>query len=112
RNAADALAQVPPTERHLAVATLLEDGEVQVAVSDTGPGLTVEIVQHLFEPFTTTKPTGMGLGLALSRSIVQAHGGRMWVKPNSDRGTTFNFALPVPAGTQEHGTRPVRRCGG
>ena len=68
--------------------------EVVVSVSDRGGGLSVEMVSRLFEPFQTTKPHGMGVGLALCRSIVQAHGGRIAARPNGDRGTTFFFSLP------------------
>jgi signal transduction histidine kinase len=68
---------------------------VLIAVRDSGIGIDSDRIDELFEAFFTTKALGMGLGLAISRSIVQAHGGRLWAEPNSDRGATFQFTLPV-----------------
>jgi two-component system sensor kinase FixL len=68
---------------------------VEVAVADTGPGLVPEVAGRLFEPFVSTKPEGMGVGLAICRSIVEAHGGRLWAEPNPGGGTVFRFALPA-----------------
>jgi signal transduction histidine kinase len=68
---------------------------IAVEVCDNGTGLSDP--DRVFESFFTTKPTGMGMGLAICRSIVKAHGGRIWATPNSDRGTTFSFSLPVQA---------------
>lgn len=94
RNALEALENQPPQERRISIASRCAGTDVEVAICDTGPGLSVEMVERLFEPFQTTKPEGMGLGLALSRAIVQAHGGRLWFKPNAGQGTTFLFTLP------------------
>lgn len=70
-------------------------GSVDIVVADTGPGIAPEIRDNLFTPFATTKETGMGIGLSVSRSIVEAHGGRIWVEANEPRGTKFVFSLPV-----------------
>lgn len=69
-----------------------------IAIGDTGMGLAPAIAGRLFEPFVTTKADGMGLGLSLSRSIINAHGGRLWATPNRDQGTTFHVTLPGPGG--------------
>jgi signal transduction histidine kinase len=70
------------------------DGELLISVSDTGVGLPLERADQIFNAFFTTKPHGTGMGLPISRSIVEAHGGRLWAVPNSGRGTTFQFTLP------------------
>jgi signal transduction histidine kinase len=70
-------------------------GQVWVQVSDTGPGLSDDAVAQLFEPFKTSKATGMGLGLAICRSFVEAHGGRLWLERNGAHGAAFRFALPL-----------------
>jgi signal transduction histidine kinase len=71
---------------------------VCVAVRDSGPGLTPAALERLFEPFYTTKPGGLGLGLSICRSIIEAHGGRLSVSANVPRGATFQFTLPVHPG--------------
>ena len=68
-------------------------GPVEVAVSDTGPGLAEEVTKQLFQPFVTTKEKGMGLGLSICRTIIEAHGGRIWVEPRPQGGTIFRFTL-------------------
>ena len=65
-----------------------------VSVSDTGVGLPAEKADQIFNAFFTTKPQGSGMGLAISRSIVESHGGRLWATPNDGRGATFSFTLP------------------
>jgi len=98
RNSVEAL---PESDlRELSVSTVRGgDGLAQVSVSDTGPGLAQKVIDQLFQPFVTTKEKGMGLGLSICRSIVEAHGGRLWATPNSPTGVTFQFSLPMA----EHG---------
>ncbi|MDP6515554.1 MAG: PAS domain S-box protein [Alphaproteobacteria bacterium] len=83
----------------------LADGLVEVAVRDSGAGLPEAIAAHLFEPFVSGKPQGMGIGLSISRSIVEGHGGKLWAEANPDRGTTFRFCLPIKqsADGDDHG---------
>jgi signal transduction histidine kinase/PAS domain-containing protein len=94
RNALEAMAQ--SEWRELAVATArLDDGSIEVAVADRGPGLPDDIAEHLFEPFHTTKSNGMGLGLSICHSIVEAHGGKLQYEPNCGGGAIFRVTLPV-----------------
>ncbi|MBY6243635.1 sensor histidine kinase [Methylosinus sp. Sm6] len=81
-------------KRELSLATSVADGLVRLDVADTGKGLDEETSRALFQPFRTTKATGMGLGLSISRSIVEAHGGRIWAEPNPRGGAIFSFTLP------------------
>ncbi len=69
----------------------------QVGVEDTGPGFDAEAKEPIFEQFFTTKPEGLGLGLTISRSIIEAHGGRIWAEPDLDRGARILFTLPLSA---------------
>jgi C4-dicarboxylate-specific signal transduction histidine kinase len=72
-------------------------GDILVAVRDTGPGIDPERITRVFEPFYTTKTTGVGMGLSICRSIIGAHGGRLWAEPNqTSRGAVFQFTLPAP----------------
>jgi signal transduction histidine kinase len=71
------------------------DGRLQISVSDTGVGLPSEKLDRIFNAFYTTKPQGTGMGLAISRSIIEAHGGRLWATANAERGATFHFSLPA-----------------
>src|SRR5882757_6463449 len=94
-NAVEALSGVSEGSRDLLISS--EDGGadgVRVAVQDSGPGLIPESVHRLFEAFYTTKPTGMGMGLVICRSIIEAHGGRLWATANEPRGAVFQFSLP------------------
>jgi signal transduction histidine kinase len=68
---------------------------VQVAVEDTGPGLDPATALRIFEPFFTTKSDGLGVGLSISRSIVEAHGGQLWVSPRVPHGTALHFTIPI-----------------
>src|SRR6185295_11922522 len=72
--------------------------ELIVSIADTGPGIDDELSGRLFAPFFTTKPQGIGMGLRISRSIIEAHGGRLWAGKNEPRGAVFHFVLPVKAG--------------
>ena len=74
---------------------LMKSKRVVISVQDSGPGFDPENLDHLFDAFYTTKPQGLGMGLAISRSIVEAHGGRLWATANAQRGTVFQFVLPV-----------------
>jgi PAS domain S-box-containing protein len=74
-----------------------EDGQLLISVSDTGVGLPKEEIEQIFDAFVTTKPQGSGMGLSISRSIVESHGGRLWATPNNGRGATFQFTLPTAA---------------
>jgi len=78
----------------LTVRSQLQDSQLRLSVSDTGVGLPTEKVDQIFSAFFTTKPQGSGMGLAISRSIVESHGGRLWATANDGRGTTFHFTLP------------------
>jgi two-component system sensor kinase FixL len=94
RNAREAMLQA--ARRELTLTTeAIEDQMVRITVSDTGPGIPGEIADRLFETFVTTKPTGMGVGLPISLTIVEAHGGKLWVEDNEAGGATFRFTLPV-----------------
>src|SRR5262249_36121650 len=94
--AGDAMKPNEPARRHLTVTTALDgQGAIQVAIADRGAGIPADRLAQVFEPFYTTKEHGLGLGLAICRSIVEAHGGRLWVTNNSDHGATFCFALDV-----------------
>jgi two-component system, LuxR family, sensor kinase FixL len=94
RNSLDAtLAQ---ENRSIAIGTLPGDDETVIAyVSDNGPGLAPDIAERLFQPFNSSKEDGMGIGLSISRTIIEQHGGRIWATPNETDGVTFSFALPV-----------------
>jgi signal transduction histidine kinase len=95
-NAIEAMSTVENRQRDLAIRTQRGKGdEVHVAVRDSGIGFDPLDVERIFDAFHTTKPGGMGMGLAISRSILEAHGGRLWATPNPDFGATFQFVLPV-----------------
>ena len=74
---------------------LIEDGQIEISVNDTGPGLPTDQADQIFDAFFTTKPQGSGMGLAISKSIVESHGGRIWVNGDGGRGATFHFTLPA-----------------
>jgi len=79
----------------LTVKSELQDGQLQFSVSDTGVGLPTEKMDQIFSAFFTTKPQGSGMGLSISRSTVESHGGRLWATANDGRGATFHFTLPT-----------------
>ncbi len=102
RNAVEALAGA--SRRELVIETLqLSGGGVEVAVCDSGPGLSAEIEKRMFEPFVTGKPGNMGVGLSISNRIIEAHGGRLWAESNAGGGTRFRFTLPsMKRGARKH----------
>jgi two-component system sensor kinase FixL len=95
RNALEAMAQ--SSDRQLTITTGAGEGIAQVSIADTGSGLAPEVAAQLFAPFVTTKPAGMGVGLSICRSIVEAHGGHIGADPNPQGGTIFTFTLPINA---------------
>jgi PAS domain S-box-containing protein len=99
-NGLEAMDQTPEPSRLLRIKTWQRDKQtVQVDVCDGGQGIRAEDGERIFEPFFSTKPEGMGMGLAISRSIIQAHAGRLWATANEPRGSAFHFTLPV---SEEH----------
>lgn len=103
RNSIDALVQAERKELQIG-ARSTTDNQIEVVVCDTGPGLSDTVAEQLFEPFVTTKSSGMGIGLSISRSIISAHGGQIWATSNPDGGVTFHFTLPVAPGDNDcHG---------
>jgi two-component system sensor kinase FixL len=93
RNAVDAMAGGPRRDLTVTIAPA-DDDMALVSVADTGPGISDKVADQLFQPFVTTKRTGMGVGLSISRTIIEAHGGRIWVAPNEGGGAVFRFTLP------------------
>ncbi len=99
-NAIEAMNEVSDAPRELLISSAKDDSQsVLVSVRDSGPGLNPESLDRLFHAFYTTKPHGMGMGLAISRSIVEAHGGRLWAAANVPPGAVFQFTLPIGAET-------------
>ena len=101
-NACDAMSDTGPGERLLAVSTTAQD-DARIEVRDRGSGIAPDALTKIFEPFVTTKRDGLGLGLAICRSIVTAHGGNISATNNPERGATFTFSLPL-TGTVTEGT--------
>jgi C4-dicarboxylate-specific signal transduction histidine kinase len=95
-NAVEAMRAVTGTRRKLTVSSMLaEPGAMLVAVKDTGSGLEPSVAERMFQPFFTTKPDGLGMGLAICRSIIEAHGGRLWVSPSAEHGADVRFTVPL-----------------
>ncbi|MFY0578940.1 sensor histidine kinase [Cystobacter fuscus] len=102
-NALDAVNPCPPGERQVWVRTQRVEGRVELVVEDTGVGLSPEARERLFEPFFTTKPAGLGMGLSISRSILEVHQGRLQAEPRPGRGTLFRCSFrPIEAGCPHH----------
>ena len=98
-NAVEAMSEMSGGPRQLLIRTDTDESRgIVVAVHDSGPGLKPEDLHRLFTPFYTTKPQGMGMGLAICRAIIEAHGGRLWATANLDTGATFQFTLPTGGG--------------
>jgi PAS domain S-box-containing protein len=99
-NAFDAMKDCPMAEREVLVQAESDGANMlHIAISDRGIGLTSDKLEKVFEPFYTTKREGLGMGLSISRSIIEAHGGRLWGENNQDSGATFSFTLPVRKGS-------------
>jgi two-component system, LuxR family, sensor kinase FixL len=97
-NGMDAMSDIAIAERQLTVhAETAADGNVEITVSDCGTGILHHNADRLFEPFFTTKSNGMGMGLAISQTIIEAHGGKIWGRNNAARGAVFKFTLPQTA---------------
>ena len=96
QNAIDAMGNVPENQRQLVIKTKQQSGEVvEIAVCDSGTGLSEEVSEKLFDSFFTTKEEGLGIGLSISRSIVESHNGRLLARLDQKRGATFIIELPV-----------------
>ena len=98
RNAVESMAEAPDPAHppRLAIGASREEDAVHLTVADNGPGIPSDQADSVFVPFRTTRPDGLGMGLVICRSIVEAHGGRIEWTPNPDRGTTFHVTLPLP----------------
>jgi two-component system sensor kinase FixL len=94
-NAAEAMSQIPPEQRRIILRTHATDNHIQVTVRDFGPGIDSAKLRDIWQPFFTTKDAGLGIGLSVCTSIIQAHGGRIWAENNPDGGATFLFELLV-----------------
>jgi two-component system sensor kinase FixL len=106
RNAIDAM--LGSQRRHLVIRTHGEGEFVKISVEDTGSGMDQAVAEKLFQPFNTSKQSGMGVGLSICRTIVEAHGGTIWFEPISGGGTVFHFTLRVSSGTPSVGVIPDR----
>jgi C4-dicarboxylate-specific signal transduction histidine kinase len=103
-NAVEAMRQMSAAARELLIRTeKTESGDVLVAVRDSGPGLPPERLEQVFDAFYTTKPGGLGMGVSICRSIIEAHGGRLWASANLPRGVAFHFRVPAGRGSTPSG---------
>jgi signal transduction histidine kinase len=94
-NAVESMSDAGAGPRDLLISTAEDSKGVLVTVRDSGPGLNPESLERLFDPFYTTKPGGMGMGLSICRSIIETHGGRVWAAANLPQGASFHFSLPA-----------------
>ena len=104
-NAAEAMGPVEEGPRELLISTEQDQADVLVAVRDSGPGIDSAHLDRVFDAFYTTKSSGTGMGLSICRSIIQAHGGKLWAEANEPRGAVFRFTLP---GTDGELTSPIQ----
>jgi two-component system sensor kinase FixL len=96
RNAIDAIAEANSRTRKVHIHTLLnKDKMIEVRITDTGPGLNAEQIESIFDTFVTTKPQGIGMGLPISRTIIEAHGGKLFAERQRKNGASFVFTLPL-----------------
>jgi signal transduction histidine kinase len=94
-NAIDAMSDMPSAERRITVSTARDGNSAELSVSDVGPGIPVDRLKEMFEPFYTTKPQGMGMGLSIARTIVEAHSGQLSAENLAGRGAVFRIRLPL-----------------
>jgi two-component system sensor kinase FixL len=95
-NGCDAMMNVDIPRRQMCIVTSVDKlGNIIIAVQDSGTGLDKSVIDHVFEPYYTTKKEGLGMGLSISKSIITAHGGRIWTANNPEGGATFYFTLPI-----------------
>jgi PAS domain S-box-containing protein len=106
-NAIEAIVTASVRVKRIRIASVVKSGQVTVSVADTGIGVDQGSREKIFDPFFTTKPEGLGMGLSICRSIVEAHGGRLWVEPNASGGSVFSFSIPVAE--ESHGSEPLVR---
>jgi signal transduction histidine kinase len=111
-NAIEAMGEASQGSRELLISSsVAESGSVLVAVSDSGPGLPGASPERIFDAFYTTKASGLGIGLSICRSIVEAHGGRLWATPNEPQGAIFRMMLPIEERSLEKlETSGVKSC--
>jgi two-component system sensor kinase FixL len=102
-NAIEAMQTSPADGRWITIQASLQDAKIEVAVSDGGVGLPPGDGAKIFQPFVSTKPNGLGMGLSIARTIVEAHGGRLWANSNPAGGAVFHFTLPLANGGRDHG---------
>jgi signal transduction histidine kinase len=100
-NSIDAMKDVNQTRELAIQSRLAEDRHLLISISDTGVGLPLQQKDKIFDAFFTTKPHGIGMGLRISRSIVESHGGRLWAADNSPHGASFSFTLPISVEARE-----------
>jgi signal transduction histidine kinase len=106
-NAVEAMESAQERPRQLSISTKqIQANGVLVEVRDTGPGIDAERLERVFEAFYTTKSSGVGMGLSICRSIIDAHGGRLWAEPNEPRGAVFQLTLP---GSEKKLMKPALR---
>jgi PAS domain S-box-containing protein len=105
-NGIDAMRDIDQTRELAIQSRLAEDQQLMISISDTGVGLPPQQKDKIFDAFFTTKPHGIGMGLRISRSIVESHGGRLWAADNSPHGAIFSFTLPIPVEAPEEGAKP------
>jgi C4-dicarboxylate-specific signal transduction histidine kinase len=99
-NAMDAVSTMPVAQRKISLSAVRVNDMAQVSISDSGPGIPTESLEQMIEPFFTTKPQGMGMGLSIARTIVEAHHGRLSAENNGNGGAIFRLRLPIADATE------------